>query len=133
MANNKESRFSTVDEYIAFQPPKVRPLLTKLRQTIKKAAPKAEERISYQMPGYWFHGALVWFAAFNNHYAFYMRPRVLQAFKEDLKTIETTKSAIKFSFNKPVPVQLVTKMVKYGASGNLRDTQLKNKIKSKKD
>jgi len=95
MDSNAKSQFKNVDEYIAIQPGHIRPTLEHLRQTIKLASPEAEEVISYQMPGYKFHGVLVWFAAFKNHYGFYCIPDVLQKFKDQLSAYELTKSAIR--------------------------------------
>ncbi len=118
-----------IDSYLAIQPENVRVILEKLRQTIKKAVPEAEEVISYQMLAFKFHGMLVWFAAFKNHYSIFVRPKVLQAFKDELKPYELAKSAIKFPLDKPLPVQLVTKIVRFGAKENLGKAQLKTKRK----
>ena len=81
------------------------------------------------MPAFKFHGMLVWFAAFKNHYSLFVRSKVLQVFKEELKPYEPTKATIKFPLDKPVPVQLVTKIVKFGAKENLEKAQLKTKRK----
>jgi uncharacterized protein YdhG (YjbR/CyaY superfamily) len=118
-----------IDSYLAIQPENVRVILEEIRQTIKKAVPEAEEVISYQMPAFRFHGMLVWFAAFKNHYSVFIRPNVLQVFMDELKPFELAKSAIKFPLDKPVPIQLVTKIVKFGAKVNLENAQLKSKGK----
>jgi uncharacterized protein YdhG (YjbR/CyaY superfamily) len=126
-----QSSVKDIDSYIEQHPESVRIILEELRQTIQKAVPGAEELISYQMPAFRFHGRLVWFAAFKYHYSIFFRQNVLQSFKEELKSFELSKSesAIKIPFNKPVPVQLLTKIVKSGAKANLDDAQLKTKGK----
>jgi uncharacterized protein YdhG (YjbR/CyaY superfamily) len=122
-------QFSTVDEYIAIQPKKVRATLERLRQTIKKAAPGAEETISYGMPGYKFHGMLAWFAAAKNHYGLYIVPKFLAKFKDRLTAYETTKSTIRIPLDKPVPKKLVTEIIKYGAGENLKKAAFKKTVK----
>ncbi len=86
-----------IDEYFALQPPKTRVALEKLRQIILSIAPDAEEVISYAMPAFKYHGMLVGFAAWKNHVGFYpWNSRTVEAFKEELKTYSTSKSAIQF-------------------------------------
>ena len=118
-----------VDNYIELQPENVRIILAELRQTIKLAVPEAEELISYRMPAFRFHGMLVWYAAFKNHFSIFIRPHILSVFKEELRPFELSKSksAIKIPLNEPVPIQLLTKIVKYGAKVNLENGQLKTK------
>jgi uncharacterized protein YdhG (YjbR/CyaY superfamily) len=116
-----------IDNYIAIQPVEIRETLEKLRQIIKKNVPEAEELISYQMPSFRFHGKLVWFATFKNHYSVFFLPKVLEAFKDELTPYETTKSAIKIPLDKRVPVSLITKLVKYGAKDNLEKVKIKSK------
>ena len=98
-----QSSVKDIDSYIEQQPENVRVILEELRQTIQKAVPGAEELISYQMPAFRFHGRLVWFAAFKNHYSIFIRQNVLRSFKEELKSFELSKSesAIKILFDKP--------------------------------
>ena len=120
-----------IDAYIELQPENVRAILKELQQTIKKAVPEAEEIISYQMPAFRFHGMLVWFAVFKNHYSIFIRPHILSAFKEELKPFELSKSksAIKIPLDKRVPADLLTKIVKSAAKTNLENAQLKTKGK----
>ena len=120
-----------IDAYIKLQPESVRGLLTELRLTIKKAVPEAEELISYRMPAFRFHGMLIWFAAFNKHYSIFVPRSVLNDFKEELKPFELSesKAAIKIPLDKPVPVQLLTRIVKSGAKANLENSKLKVKEK----
>ena len=121
-----------IDAYIKLQPESVRGLLTELRLTIKKAVPEAEELISYRMPAFRFHGMLIWFATFNKHYSIFVPRSVLTDFKEELKPFELSesKAAIKIPLDKPVPVQLLTRIVKSGAKANLENSKLK--VKGKK-
>ena len=121
-------KFSTVGEYIALHPAPIRKGLALLRKTIKTAAPGAEEMISYQMPAYKLKGMLAFFSATKEHYGFYPTASPIIAFREKLKSYETSKGTIRFPLDKPIPVKLVTEIVKWKAKENL----LKEKIKSKK-
>lgn len=116
-----------IDTYLAGLPSEAKVKLDKLRQTIKNAAPKAEEVISYQMPAFRFYGMLVWFAAFKNHYSLFVRPKVLQLFEDELKQYETSKSAVRIPLDQPVPVRLVTKIVRSAVKENILHAQLKSK------
>jgi len=122
-----KTEFKSIDEYIAAQPVKVRATLKNLRQTIKKAAPDAEEIISYQMLAYKFQEVLVYFAAFKNHFGFYPTSSAVKAFKEKLSSFEISKGAIKFPLDKPVPVKLITEIVKFRVKKNLEKKLLGRK------
>src|SRR5262249_42052646 len=102
-----------IDEYIAGFPPEVQEKLEKIRATIRKAAPKAEEAISYMMPTFKLHGNLVHFAAFKNHIGFYPAPRGIEAFREELSAYEGSKGTVRFSLDKPIPYALISKIVKF--------------------
>jgi uncharacterized protein YdhG (YjbR/CyaY superfamily) len=123
------SAIKEIDNYIIQQPENVRGILAELRQTIKKAVPEAEELISYKMPAFRFHGMLVWYAPFKNHYSIFVRPHILKNFKNELKAFETSKSnsAIKIPLDKPVPVDLLTRILKVAAKVNLNNEELKTK------
>jgi uncharacterized protein YdhG (YjbR/CyaY superfamily) len=123
------SAIKEIDNYIIQQPENVRGILAELRQTIKKAVPEAEELISYKMPAFRFHGMLVWYAPFKNHYSIFVRPHILKNFKNELKAFETSKSnsAIKIPLDKPVPVDLLTRILKLAAKVNLNNEELKTK------
>lgn len=118
-----------IDAYIDLQSDIARSILSEIRHTIKKAVPEAEELISYQMPAFRYHGMLVWFAAFNHHYSIFIPRHILNLFEEELKPFELSKSksAIKIPFNEPVPVRLLSKIIKSGAKVNLEKEQLKIK------
>jgi uncharacterized protein YdhG (YjbR/CyaY superfamily) len=115
-----KARPATVDEYIAQCPKDVQPILNKIRATIQKAAPKAEERISYGMPGYFLNGQLVWFGLHPHHVGFYPTGEGVEAFKKELASYKTTKGAVHFPLDEPVPYALITKMVKYRAAKNTK-------------
>src|SRR5689334_23603755 len=106
-------KHDTIDDYIARNPKDVQPLLEKMRKTIRKAAPKAEGRISYGMPAFYQDGILVWFAAFKEHIGFYPKPSAIAAFKKDLSKYEGTKGTIRFPIDKPLPLALVSRIVKF--------------------
>ena len=110
--------YKNIDDYIVQQPIEVQPKLEKLRQTIKRAVPDAEEVISYQMPAFKYFGILIFFAVFKKHYSVFIRPRFMEVFKSELIGYKTSKSAINIPLDKPVPVQLITKIVKYIAKFN---------------
>jgi uncharacterized protein YdhG (YjbR/CyaY superfamily) len=101
-----------VDEYLAGVPKEARATLEKLRKTIKGAAPKATEVISYQMPMYKQNGMVVGFAAFKNHCSIFPGSAVMDAYKEELKPYDTSKGTIRFPADKPLPAALVKKLVR---------------------
>ena len=119
-----------IDTYIELQSENTRIILSEIRQTIKKAVPEAEELISYQMPAFRYHGMLVWFAAFKHHYSIFIPRQTLNLFQEELKMFELSKSgsAIKIPLDKPLPVKLLSKIIKSGARANLEKAQLKRKV-----
>ncbi len=118
-----------IDEYIAAQSEDAIEGLEKLRQVIRATAPEAVEMISYQMPAFHYHGMLVGFAAWKNHYGFYpWNSSTVHEFKEELKGYETSKGAIQFQKNKPLPVALIKKIVK----ARMKDNIAKEKLKKEK-
>ena len=121
-----------VDEYISGYPKEVQKFLEEVRTTIKKAAPKAEEVISYGMPAYKLHGMLLYFSAFTNHYSLFAFPDAIIAFKDKLKGYEQSKGTIRFPLDKPVPVKLITEIVKYKVNENIKKHQAKELAKGKK-
>lgn len=121
----KTATFETIDEYIAEFPADVQKKLKDIRATIKKAAPKAEEKISYAMPTFALHGNLVHFAAYKSHIGFYPAPSGISNFKEELSKYETSKGAIQFPLDKPIPLTLVSKIVKFRVAENLENAKRK--------
>ena len=114
-----EKEYKTVDEYIAFFPNNLQIKLQELRQKIRESAPDAEEVISYGMPAYRLSGILVYFAAFKKHIGFYPTSSGVEAFREELSDYETSKGTIRFPLNKPIPLELVTKIVKFRVDENM--------------
>ncbi|HMD89177.1 MAG TPA: DUF1801 domain-containing protein [Anaerolineaceae bacterium] len=111
---------TTIDEYIAQAPEDVQPILRKLRAVIKEAAPEAVEKISYQMPGYFLNGKLVWFGIHKNHIGFYPNPSGIEIFKSELSAYKQSKGAVQFPLDKPIPYELISKIVKYRVAENLK-------------
>ncbi|PYV41552.1 MAG: hypothetical protein DMG06_16705 [Acidobacteria bacterium] len=108
----QKKQFGTIDEYIKTFPEDVQRILEKIRQTIKKAAPAAEEAISYQIPTFKLNGKyLVYFAAFKNHIGLYPPPPTV--FKKEVSSYEGPKGNLKFPLDKPMPLDLVKRIVKY--------------------
>lgn len=118
----------TVDEYIRAFPPEVRSMLTTIRKTIKAAAPQAEELISYGIAGYKYKGVLIYFAGFTNHVGVYPAPRNVEAFKKDLSVYKGGKSTIQLQVGKPVPVNLIKRIIKFRMKANEEKAAMK-KIK----
>jgi uncharacterized protein YdhG (YjbR/CyaY superfamily) len=109
--------FKSVDEYIASQPDGVQSVLNRVRSTIRKAVPEAEETISYKIPAYKLHGnRLLFFAGWRRHYSLYpATARVVEAFKDDFAPYEVSKGTIRFPLSEPVPVKLIGRIAKFRA------------------
>jgi uncharacterized protein YdhG (YjbR/CyaY superfamily) len=118
--------FNSIDEYIATFPEEVQKILAELRATIRASAPDAEERISYQMPTFALKGNLVHFAAFKKHIGFYPTPSGIQAFKHELSVYESAKGSVKFPIDKPLPLELISKIVQFRVTENLRNAEIKS-------
>lgn len=101
-----------VDNYIKAYPVKVRQRLSALRKAIRSAAPAAEERISYMMPGYYLNGPLVYFGGFADHVGFFPTSLGVKSFKKELASYKTSKGTVRFPHDKPIPLALVKKIVK---------------------
>ena len=106
-------KYSTIDEYIASFPHETQNLLEQVRATIKKAAPEAKETISYAIPTFTLSGNLVHFAAFKNHIGFYPTSSGIEAFKKELSVYEGAKGSVQFPIDKPLPLDLISKIVKF--------------------
>ena len=118
--------FHSIDEYIGTFPQNVQKIMEQLRSTIKKAAPEAGEKISYNMPTFTLNGTyLVYFAGWKNHIAFYGAPRGNPEFKEDLSPYESGAGTLQFSYDKPIPYDLITEIVKFRAAENRKRTDKK--------
>jgi uncharacterized protein YdhG (YjbR/CyaY superfamily) len=117
----------TVDAYLAALPEEARATLEKIRKTIKAAAPKATEGISYQMPMYKQHGMLVGFAAFKDHCSLFPGAKPVATYKDELKAYKTSKGTIRFPIGKPLPAALVKKLVKARIDENEARVRTKEK------
>lgn len=120
---------ASVSEYIATADPQAKKALRDIRKTIRDAAPKAEEVISYQIPGYKYHGMLVFFAAWKNHISLYPAPWSAESLKKEMAAYEGSKGTIKFPLDKPMPLTLIKKMVKYRVKENEMKAALKKSTK----
>jgi uncharacterized protein YdhG (YjbR/CyaY superfamily) len=116
-----------IDEYIAGFAPDVQTILQEIRTTIRKAAPDAREKISYRMPTFTLQGNLVHFAAHTKHIGFYPAPSGIEKFKEELSPYRSSKGAVQFPLDKPVPFDLISKIVKFRAEENLQSAEAKGK------
>ena len=119
----------TIDEYIAGFPQDVQEILEKIRATIRKAAPGAEETIKYQMPTFTLNGNLVHFAAFKTHIGFYPIPTGIEKFKKELAPYVQGKGSVQFPMDKPMPFGLIRKIVAFRVKENLARAATKGKKK----
>lgn len=107
-----------IDEYIAGFPEHIRDILQQVRTTIQKTAPSAGETISYGIPTFTLSGNLVHFAAFKNHIGFYPAPTAIKEFEKEFSIYKTSKGAVQFPLDKPMPLSLIAKIVKYRVKMN---------------
>jgi len=107
------TKFKTIDDYFDAFPPGTKAILKEMRKTIRKAAPAAEEVISYNMPAFRQNGLLVFYAAYKAHIGFYPTPSGIEAFKKELSIYECSKGAVRFPLDKPLPLELINKIVKF--------------------
>ncbi len=118
-----------IDEYIASFPHDVQEVLAKIRATIRKAAPGAEETISYQIPTFTLKGNLVHFAGFKRHIGFYPTPTGIEKFKDELSVYEGAKGSARLPLDKPMPYGLISKIVKFRVKENLEQAEARGKKK----
>lgn len=111
--NKSNLKFKDIDEYHSYQPANIRKILEQLRQTIRQAAPRATETISYGMPAFRQNKVLVYYAGHKEHIGFYPTPNPIVYFKRELEKYNTTKGAIQFPIDKPLPLTLIKKIVKF--------------------
>ncbi|MGZ8518121.1 MAG: iron chaperone, partial [Chitinophagaceae bacterium] len=116
-----------IDEYTAGFPEDIQEILQKIRMTIREAAPEAEEAIKYQIPTFTLNGNLVHFAAYKNHIGFYPTPSGIEAFKKELSIYEGAKGSVQFPVDKPLPLDLVTRIVKFRVKENAEKSKTKKK------
>lgn len=109
----ENSKYTTVDEYFKTIPPQALERMIIIRKEIKKAAPLAEEVISYNMPALKYKGILVYYAGYAKHIGFYAVPTTHSAFEKELAEYKTGKGSVQFPHNKPLPLALILWMTKY--------------------
>jgi len=127
--DSKKSGFNSIDEYIATFPKDIQKILQELRATIKAAAPDSEEKISYQMPTFFLNGNLVHFAAFKKHIGFYPTPSGIEAFQKELSVYEGAKGSVQFPIDEPMPLKLISRIVKFRAAENIKKAKIKSVTK----
>lgn len=115
----------SVDEYIATFPADTQIALQEVRKTIQSIAPQASEVISYGMPAYKLNGILVYFAAFKKHIGFYAIPHTHEAFRKELSKYKTGKGSVQFPLDKPMPLDLIKRMVEFRLAENEAKKALK--------
>jgi uncharacterized protein YdhG (YjbR/CyaY superfamily) len=114
-----KAKFKSVDEYIASFPKEIQLKLKDLRAVVKESAPSAEESISYNMPYYSLNGRLLYFAAHEKHIGLYAMPSAIKKFKKELVKYETSTGTIQFPLNKPLPIELIKRIVAFREEENL--------------
>ncbi|MDF2541552.1 MAG: hypothetical protein K0S47_1270 [Herbinix sp.] len=128
----KKVTYQTIDEYIALFPTEIQEIMENLRRVIKEAAPEATEKISWQMPTFFLQGNLVHFAAFKRHIGFYAGENGVAHFLDELSEYKNSKGAIQFPIDKPLPYELVKRIVMFRVTENMSLAEEKKAKKIKK-
>lgn len=113
----------TIGEYIAGFPVNIQRLLQQVYETVRETVPEAEEAIKYGMPTFIYHGNLVYFAAYKNHIGFYPAPVGNSRFEKALSPFKTGKGSVQFPLDRPIPLELIVKIVRWRKEENLRKTK----------
>lgn len=111
--------FHSIDEYIATSPEGVQNKLREMRAIIHAAAPEAQETISYRMPAFAQNGVLVYFAAFKNHIGFFPTGSGVEAFRPEISAYKTSRGTIQLPLDQPLPVELITRIVRFRVGQNM--------------
>ena len=119
------TKFEDIGTYIGSFPIETQKILEQVRATIRKAAPEAKERINYGIPTFTLNGNLVHFAGFKNHIGFYPTPSAIESFRKELSVYEGAKGSVKFPIDKPMPLDLISRIVKF----RVKESQDKSGIK----
>jgi uncharacterized protein YdhG (YjbR/CyaY superfamily) len=112
------AKYTSVNQYMDALSPAAKAMAQQLRQIIANTAPTAQETISYNMPAFTLQGILIWYAGYKKHIGFYPKAAAIEVFKEELSAYKTSKGAVQFPLNSPLPVELITKMVLYRVKEN---------------
>jgi uncharacterized protein YdhG (YjbR/CyaY superfamily) len=121
--------YSSIDEYMEGFPKSTQKMLSAMRKTIQSAAPNATEKISYAMPTFYLHGNLVHFAGYKSHIGFYPAPSGLKNFEKEIATFKNSKGAVQFPLDKPLPIDLIKKIVRFRVQENMAKAESKKKIR----
>jgi uncharacterized protein YdhG (YjbR/CyaY superfamily) len=128
--NTDQTAIISIDDYIVRFPAEVQAILEQIRLTVARAAPDATEKISYQMPTFFLNGNLVHFAAYKNHIGFYPAPTGIEVFKSELSAYKGAKGSVQFPLDKPIPFDLIARIVKFRVEENVRKAAQKKKAAS---
>lgn len=121
MTVSSKTKFKTVEQYLSTLPEHVQLRTQQLRETIRKAAPGAEEVISYNIPAFKLNGMLVWYAGWTDHVGLYPKGSGIEAFKKELSGYRVSKGTVQFPLDKPLPTALITRIVKFRVKENAGD------------
>ena len=119
-SSSKVKTYNSIDEYIAAQPDNLRDLAEQMRRAIHQAAPVAKEKISYGIPTFTLHGNLVHFAVYKTHVGFYPGAAPIKEFATDLTDYKSSKGTIQFSLDKPLPIDLIRRIVEFRVKQNTK-------------
>ncbi len=119
LENTRHKTYKTIDDYISKAPEDVRDRLEKIRRVIKAAAPQAQEDLSYNIPAFKQNGVLVYFAVFKDHIGFFPTSSGVTNFKKELAGYDTSKGTVRFPLDKPIPYELIEKIVKFRVNESL--------------
>ena len=122
---SKNKNPQSIDEYIALFPEDIQKKLRDMRETIHLAAPEATEKISYQIPTFFLKGNLVHFGAYKNHIGFYPTPSGIEAFREEFSKYRSTKGAVQFPLDEPLPLELVSRVTTFRFAENMKKAEEK--------
>lgn len=128
----QDTKCDSVDQYIGAQPSEVKSMLEQMRAIIIRSAPEAEEIISYGMPAFRQNGMLVYFAAWKSHIGFYPSGSGISEFAGELAGFKTSKGAIQFPLDQPLPEALIERIVRWRVAENQQKEALRQQAKSKK-
>jgi uncharacterized protein YdhG (YjbR/CyaY superfamily) len=128
---SEKVEYASIDEYVASFPDDVQKILESIRATIKAAAPDAEEKISYQLPTFTLHGILLHFGAWRNHIGLYPAPSGIREFQKELSKYVSSKGAVQFPLDQPMPLRLIREIVKFRVAENLAKAEKKKSVRKK--
>ena len=129
MTSTKQDTPDNIDEYIAAFPAEVQEILEKIRKMIRESAPEAQETIKYKMPTFTLHGNLVFFAAFKRHISFYPPVTGAVELRSEVSAYEGPKGSLKFPLDRPIPYELIRRIVKFRVQENMDRVEEKRKRK----